>query len=423
MLTLSTANNIPLDVTTAELAIPETSQVFEQKAGEAMGTLLTTEETIRSDQNSTRDVRSHGRLISNGINYLQNIPDGYIRPPSERPRLNEVVLSDSIPLVDLEDFDSSARHIVIRNIRHACQQHGIFQIVNHAVHETVTQGMLDVSREFFSMPAEYRAHLYSEDPSRVVRLSTSFNVQKENVFNWRDFLRHHCYPLEDYIDSWPAKPAAYREVASKYCTEVRALILKLLALISESLGLEPDFLNKALGKHGQHMAINYYPRCPNPELTYGLPSHTDPNVLTVLLQDQVSGLQLLKNGRWVAVPPIRNAFVVNIGDQLQVLSNGIYKSAIHRAIVNPSQSRISIPTFYCPSPDAVIKPADSLINPVNPVRYRKFTYQEYYHKFWNESLDGKTCLDYFTVIDTSSPAKDEAISHNIDGFTLQDAPI
>lgn len=382
MLPLSTDCNILHSVTKAELTVPETSGGLEQPAGEATGTLLTTKETIRSHH----DVRSHGRLISNGINYLQNIPDGYIRPPSERPRLKEVVLSDSIPLVDLEDLNESARHMVIHKIRHACQQHGIFQIVNHGVHEKVIQNMLDVAREFFTMPAENRALLYSEDPSRVVRLSTSFNIQKENVFNWRDYLRHHCHPLEDYIDSWPAKPAAYREVASKYCREVRALILKLLCVISESLGLEPDFLNKALGKHGQHMAINYYPRCPNPELTYGLPSHTDPNALTVLLQDQISGLQLLMNGRWVAVPPIPNAFVVNIGDQLQVLSNGIYKSAIHRAIVNPSESRISIPTFYCPSPDAVIEPADLLINPDNPVRYRKFTYQEYYHNFWSAGL-------------------------------------
>lgn len=404
MLPLPTDSNILLAVTTAELTIPETSRGLEQPAGEASGTLLTTKETILSDH----DVRSHGRLISNGINYRQKIPDGYIRPPSERPRLNEVVFSDSIPLVDLEGLNGSARHMVIHKIRHACHQHGIFQIVNHGVHEEVIQKMLDVAREFFTMPAENRALLYSEDPSRVVRLSTSFNIQKENVFNWRDYLRHHCHPLEDYIDSWPANPANYREVASKYCTEVRALILKLLSVISESLGLEPDFLNKALGKHGQHMAINYYPRCPNPELTYGLPSHTDPNALTVLLQDQISGLQSFINGRWVAVPPITNAFVVNIGDQLQVLSNGIYKSAIHRAIVNRSESRISIPTFYCPSPAAMIEPADSLINPDNPVRYRKFTYQEYYHNFWSERLDGKTCLDYFTVDDTKSPAKDEA---------------
>lgn len=65
------------------------------------------------------------------------------------------------------------------------------------------------------------------------------------------------------------------------------------------------------------MAVNYYPPCPEPELTYGLPGHTDPNALTILLQDlQVAGLQVLKEGKWLAVNPHPNAFVINLGDQL-----------------------------------------------------------------------------------------------------------
>ncbi len=66
------------------------------------------------------------------------------------------------------------------------------------------------------------------------------------------------------------------------------------------------------------MAMNYYPPCPQPELTYGLPGHTDPNLITFLLQDDVPGLQVLRNGKWIAVNPIRNTFIVNIGDQMQV---------------------------------------------------------------------------------------------------------
>lgn len=99
---------------------------------------------------------------------------------------------------------------------------------------------------------------------------------------------------------------------------MRELALDLLEALSESLGLEPDYMNKALGKQGQHMAINYYPPCPEPELTYGLPGHTDPNALTVLLQDDVPGLQVLRDGKWVQVNPIPKALVINIGDQIQV---------------------------------------------------------------------------------------------------------
>lgn len=106
---------------------------------------------------------------------------------------------------------------------------------------------------------------------------------------------------------------------SGYCTEVRQLGFMLLELISESLGLEAEYMAKAQGEQGQHMAINYYPPCPEPELTYGLPDHTDPNTITILLQDpEVAGLQVHVDGKWIAVEPIPNALVVNTGDQMQV---------------------------------------------------------------------------------------------------------
>lgn len=116
-----------------------------------------------------------------------------------------------------------------------------------------------------------------------------------------------------------------REIVSNYCMEVRQLGYRLEELISESLGLEKDCVKNVLGEQGQHMAVNYYPPCPEPELTYGLPGHTDPNALTILLQDlHVSGLQVLKDGKWVAVNPHPNAFVINIGDQLQVMIICLY---------------------------------------------------------------------------------------------------
>lgn len=109
---------------------------------------------------------------------------------------------------------------------------------------------------------------------------------------------------------------------STYCKEVRRLGFRLLGALSLSLGLEEEYIERVLGEQEQHMAINYYPRCPEPELTYGLPAHTDPNALTILLQQpNVAGLQVLKDGKWIAVEPRPNAFVINIGDQLQVIAN------------------------------------------------------------------------------------------------------
>ncbi|GAY53092.1 hypothetical protein CUMW_146760 [Citrus unshiu] len=187
-----------------------------------------------------------------------------------------------------------------------------------------------------------------------------------------------------------------REFVSTYCSEVRGLGYRVLELISESLGLEKDYIKKVLGEQGQHMAVNFYPPCPEPELTYGLPGHTDPNALTILLQDlEVAGLQVLKDDKWVAVNPLPNAFVINIGDQLQALSNGRYKSVWHRAIVNAEKARMSVASFLCPNNDAMISPPKALTEDGSGAVYRDFTYAEYYSKFWSRNLDQEHCLELF----------------------------
>ncbi|PKA60190.1 putative 2-oxoglutarate/Fe(II)-dependent dioxygenase [Apostasia shenzhenica] len=145
------------------------------------------------------------------------------------------------------------------------------------------------------------------------------------------------------------------------------------------------------------MAVNFYPRCPEPELTYGLPAHTDPNALTVLLQDpRAAGLQVLgPSGRWVAVDPRPEALVVNVGDQMQALSNGRYRSVWHRAVVSSERERLSVASFLCPCRSAVIESAEGLAGRHSPAVYRSFTYEEYYRKFWTRNLDQEHLLELF----------------------------
>lgn len=181
--------------------------------------------------------------------------------------------------------------------------------------ESTINNMLKVAGEYFGQPEEERLKKYSDDASKTTRLSTSFNVKTEKVANWRDFLRLDCYPVEKYAKEWPENPPSFREGVGEYCSSVRGLAMRLVEAISESLGLK----NHPHGiADGQHMALNYYPPCPQPELTYGLPGHTDPNLITILLQDHVPGLQVFRDGNWLAVNPIPNTFIVNIGDQMQV---------------------------------------------------------------------------------------------------------
>ncbi|NP_001233840.2 protein DMR6-like oxygenase [Solanum lycopersicum] len=332
------------------------------------------------------------KVISSGINH-STLPQSYIRPESDRPRLSEVVDCENVPIIDLSCGDQAQ---IIRQIGEACQTYGFFQVINHGVPKEVVEKMLGVAGEFFNLPVEEKLKLYSDDPSKTMRLSTSFNVKKETVHNWRDYLRLHCYPLEKYAPEWPSNPSSFREIVSRYCREIRQLGFRLEEAIAESLGLDKECIKDVLGEQGQHMAINYYPPCPQPELTYGLPAHTDPNSLTILLQDlQVAGLQVLKDGKWLAVKPQPDAFVINLGDQLQAVSNGKYRSVWHRAIVNSDQARMSVASFLCPCDSAKISAPKLLTEDGSPVIYQDFTYAEYYNKFWSRNLDQQHCLELF----------------------------
>ncbi|XP_073101341.1 protein DMR6-LIKE OXYGENASE 2-like [Elaeis guineensis] len=334
-------------------------------------------------------------LVSSHIKY---VPSKYIRPESDRPDQFNVEKSNAaIPVIDLQGLAGANRPQVVEEIGLACQNDGFFQVKNHGIPMDVIEGMLHVAKEFFHLPESERLKSYSDDPKKTTRLSTSFNVKTEKVSNWRDYLRLHCYPLENFADEWPSNPVYFRQVVGEYCKNVRELALKLLEAISESLGLERDYMVKALGKQAQHMAINYYPPCPQPELTYGLPGHKDPNAITILLQDGVSGLQVLRNGKWVAVDPVPATLVINIGDMIQILSNDRFKSVLHRVVVNNTSERISVPTFYCPSPNALIKRAEAVVDEEHPSIYRSFTYAEYYEKFWNQGLQSASCLDMFKL--------------------------
>ncbi|XP_011625820.1 protein DMR6-LIKE OXYGENASE 2-like [Amborella trichopoda] len=321
------------------------------------------------------------KLISNVVN-SKYLTKKYILPVAERPKFSsDESLSESITVFDLSRVsDGLGRQNIIRQISKAFEDYEFFQIINHGVPKEVIQDMLGVTTEFFEMPIEERKKLYSKDPKTQVRVCTSFNFQSKVQF-WRDFLRHPCHPLEDYSLSNAVEASSCREVASKYALEIKALTLKLLALLSEGFGLDSGYLNEKFGKHNQIQLINYYPPCPDPILTLGLPGHSDSNGITVTLQDEVGGLQVLKDGKWIIVKPEKNAFVVNIANNLQVISNGRFKSVEHSAITNSTSSRISLPTFYGPSLDASIGPANELLNKESPAIYRSYTFGEFFDRF------------------------------------------
>ncbi|KAI5070463.1 hypothetical protein GOP47_0014806 [Adiantum capillus-veneris] len=129
------------------------------------------------------------------------------------------------------------------------------------------------------------------------------------------------------------------------------------------------------------LRINHYPACPIADLTYGLPPHKDYGGLAILHQDDVGGLEILKDGHWVAVEPEKGCLIVNIGEMIQMMSNGKYQSVLHRSLVNSSQPRLSFIFFHFPSDDSLVAPMSKLVTKDSPAKYRSFYVKDYKSMF------------------------------------------
>jgi isopenicillin N synthase-like dioxygenase len=110
----------------------------------------------------------------------------------------------------------------------------------------------------------------------------------------------------------------------EYSEKITDLGFTIFELLSEALGLNPSYLKELNCAEGLYIQGHYYPPCPEPELTMGATKHTDTDFMTLVLQDQLGGLQILHDDKWVNVPPVHGALVVNIGDLLQVKYYSLY---------------------------------------------------------------------------------------------------
>ncbi|KAJ8443917.1 hypothetical protein Cgig2_032741 [Carnegiea gigantea] len=315
---------------------------------------------------------------------LNKIPDRYVKPPTERPvSAGEEEGKVDIPLIDLGGLfsaDPATVQMTVGRVGEACREWGFFQAVNHGVRPDLMDRAREVWREFFHLPMEVKQG-YANSPRTYEGYGSRLGVEKGAILDWSDYYFLHYLPpnLKD-CDKWPAQPPHHREVIEEYLGELVKLSGRLMKVLSINLGLDEDYLQNAFGGEdiGACLRTNFYPKCPQPDLTLGLSSHSDPGGMTILLPDHdVPGLQVRRDGKWITVRPAPHAFVVNIGDQIQVLSNAIYKSIEHRVIVNPNLERVSLAFFYNPRGDILIEPAKDLITPENPPLYLPMTFNEY----------------------------------------------
>ncbi|KAI3514587.1 hypothetical protein L1887_13130 [Cichorium endivia] len=299
---------------------------------------------------------------------VEFVPKDYIFPKEDQPRNIDSPVCDSIPVIDLSNSKAKGHINPAESILTASQEIGFFQVINHEIPETIVNDAMNVLKEFFDMPSK-KTHT----TGWIYTSSTDY--AKDGVHLWRENLKHPCHPIEDCIHLWPENPTRYQEVISAYLVEIQKLSSRILEMIGEGLGLQSGYF-KGMSEV-QLLSSNLYPPCPDPSLTLGILPHQDPSLITLLYQSDSTGLQVMKDGQWVNVGAIPNAFVVNIGNQLEIISNGKLKSIKHRVVNNTHETRISIATFVNPSPDCIIEPAKVLVNELEPSQYTAKQYKEF----------------------------------------------
>eukprot|EP00253_Pinus_taeda_P019060 PITA_19060 len=272
---------------------------------------------------------------------FQSIPSEFVWPVYEGPA-RKTFNEFEIPLIDLSSLQvDELREKTVAEIGRLSEEWGIFQVVNHGIPDELVQRLQAAGREFFDLPLE----------------------EKEPYAN-----------LDGVTDD-----RFEGEVTEEYGRQVLGVVDKLLSAISLNLGLEDSTVRKALGGENLELElkINYYPACPQPDMALGVLPHTDLSALTVLKPNDVPGLQILRNNEWVTVKHAPDTLIIHIGDQLQTLSNGRYKSILHRTLVSEDKVRMSWPVFCNPPLDLVVGPLQQSIDENHPPLFDAMTHREF----------------------------------------------
>ena len=291
-----------------------------------------------------------------------------------------------IPVIDL----SAAAHSqtsVVEQIAFACSEWGFFQVLNHGVAKKLIERVWHETHRFFGLPREAKLKILrsKENPRGYYDRELTKNIRDlKEVFDYGGLL-HPTLPdthpaNRDRINGhnlWPTELPNFRSTMLEYFDACENLGMQLLELFCLGFGSPADTMHASfIPNHTSFVRLNYYPlhdpletEVANKVSELGdmaLHHHSDAGALTILLQDEVGGLQVFAKDKWWDVEPMSDAFVINTADMMQVWSNDRYRAPLHRVVPITEKPRYSIPFFFNPSYESDCAPLESLIRHEDP---------------------------------------------------------
>ena len=283
-----------------------------------------------------------------------------------------------VPVIDISSLDP----VSLERMDDACRQWGFFHVTGHGVAKRVCDDTLTAMRQFFALPRAGKLAV-----ERTATNSWGYYDQEltKNLPDWKEIFdvgpAGSAGPMAAARPQWPAEPAMFRPALESFARAAERVARRILTAISINLGQEPDALRGYFRDHTSFLRLNHYPPCDDPAPPdsptvpergrLGIGHHTDAGAVTVLLQDDQTGLQVLHDGAWSNVTPVPGALTVNIGDVLQVWSNDRYPAPLHRVTAHAGRERFSAPFFFNPGYDTDFAPLAA------PPRYRTINWGEY----------------------------------------------
>ncbi|RHN42326.1 putative thebaine 6-O-demethylase [Medicago truncatula] len=332
---------------------------------------------------------------------LTRVPERYVRPHHDRPIISTTTPLLELPVIDFSKLfsqDLTIKGLELDKLHSACKEWGFFQLINHGVSTSLVENVKMGAKEFYNLPIEEKKK-FSQKEGDVEGYGQAFVMSEEQKLDWADMFFMITLPSHMRKPHlFPKLPLPFRDDLETYSAELKKLAIQIIDFMANALKVDAKEIRELFGEGTQSTRINYYPPCPQPELVIGLNSHSDGGGLTILLQgNEMDGLQIKKDGFWIPVKPLPNAFIINLGDMLEIITNGIYPSIEHRATVNLKKERLSIATFYSPSSAVILRPSPTLVTPKTPALFKPIGVTDFYKGYLGKELRGKSFLDSLRI--------------------------